>query len=225
MLGCRVETRQCCGSLLCCRPPARGLHGRGRDGTRRVRFRSPRHHHRRRRPPRKGPRGGAPARSSPPPTSSSWRQRTRRTRTPGRSRRGRGPLDGTYLRILTIEDVDGLLPFRCLRCPPFFLNAGVSTIAFHRGSYLAEPPALGVQVARDVYGRTEPGHVLQRPVVSAGPGHHRGTSAVARSPSSRSPARASTRRRGPRTSLKSPWTKIKPCVYLIEHLWPGPIAC
>jgi hypothetical protein len=24
---------------------------------------------------------------------------------------------------------------------------------------------------------------------------------------------------------KTPWTRIKPCVFRIEHLWPGPVAC
>src|SRR5262245_66593135 len=47
---------------------------------------------------------------------------------------GRTAIDGTYMRILTLEDADGLLPFRCLRCPPYFPNAGVSTLAMSRGN-------------------------------------------------------------------------------------------
>jgi hypothetical protein len=45
-------------------------------------------------------------------------------------------LDGTYLRVLTLRDVGGArigLPFRCLRCPPFRIDAGVSTIMFWHG--------------------------------------------------------------------------------------------
>lgn len=51
------------------------------------------------------------------------------------------PVDGTYLRILTLEDVDGLLPLGCLRCPPYSPNAGVSTLILHRGNYWPGPVA------------------------------------------------------------------------------------
>ena len=47
-------------------------------------------------------------------------------------------LDGTYLRVLTLRDVGGArigLPFRCLRCPPFRIDAGVSTIMFWHGAW------------------------------------------------------------------------------------------
>ena len=47
-------------------------------------------------------------------------------------------LDGTYLRVLTLRDVGGArigLPFRCLRCPPYRVDAGVSTIMFWHGAW------------------------------------------------------------------------------------------
>ena len=47
-------------------------------------------------------------------------------------------LDGTYLRVLTLRDVGGArvgLPFRCLRCPPYRIDAGVSTIMFWHGAW------------------------------------------------------------------------------------------
>src|SRR5215204_2810550 len=47
-------------------------------------------------------------------------------------------LAGTYLRVLTLRDVGGArigLPFRCLRCPPYRIDAGVSTMMFWRGAW------------------------------------------------------------------------------------------
>lgn len=137
----------------------------------------------------------------------------------------RSPLDGTYLRILTQEDVHGLLPFRCLRCPPYLPNAGVSTLILHRGSYwlnhqLSGFRALGmftidgdrIRFFNDpwcpqdhgVYRWSKTGGVLAFEAIS-------GTCAYEK-------ARAND------LSL-SPWTRIKPCIFRIEYLWPGPVAC
>ena len=47
-------------------------------------------------------------------------------------------IDGTYLRTLTLDEVGGArigLPYRCLRCPPYRIDAGVSTLVLHEGAY------------------------------------------------------------------------------------------
>jgi hypothetical protein len=47
-------------------------------------------------------------------------------------------LDGTYLRTISLREVGGArigLPYRCFRCPPFRVDAGVSTFVFFRGAY------------------------------------------------------------------------------------------
>jgi hypothetical protein len=135
------------------------------------------------------------------------------------------PLDGTYLRILTLDDVGGVLPFRCLRCPPYFPNAGVSTLVLHQGNYwlnhqLSDFRAVGmftidghrITLFNDpwcpqdhgVYHWSYQGEALMFQAIS-------GTCAYEQ-------ARAND------LSLV-PWTRIKPCVFRIEHLWPGPVAC
>ena len=139
--------------------------------------------------------------------------------------RERSPLDGTYLRILTIEAADGLLPFRCLRCPPYFPNAGVSTLVLYRGYYwldhqLSEFRALGMY--------TVAGHritLFNDPWCPQDRGVYRwsyrngGLAFEALSGACvYEEARAND-------LSKVPWTKIKPCVYRIEHLWPGPLSC
>jgi len=138
---------------------------------------------------------------------------------------GPTPLDGTYLRILTLEDMDGLLPFRCLRCPPYFPNAGVSTLVLHRGDYwlnhqLSGFRALGmftidgrrIRFFNDpwcpqdhgVYRWSDAGGVLTFEAIS-------GTCAYEK-------ARAND-------LSMSPWTRIRPCIFRIGYLWPGPVAC
>jgi hypothetical protein len=138
---------------------------------------------------------------------------------------GPTPVDGTYLRILTLEDVDGLLPFRCLRCPPYFPNAGVSTLILHHGNYwlnhqLSGFRALGmftidgrrIRFFNDpwcpqdhgVYRWNDAGGILTFEAIS-------GTCAYEK-------ARA-------KDLSMVPWTRIKPCIFRIEYLWPGQVAC
>lgn len=138
---------------------------------------------------------------------------------------GPTPVDGTYLRILTLDDMDGLLPFRCLRCPPYFPNAGVSTLILHRGDYwlnhqLSGFRALGMYTVhadrirffndpwcpRDhgVYRWNEEGGELTFEAIS-------GTCDFEK-------ARAND-------LSMTPWDRIRPCIFRIEHLWPGPVAC
>lgn len=141
------------------------------------------------------------------------------------SPRTRTPLDGTYLRILTIEDVDGLLPFRCLRCPPFFLNAGVSTIAFHRGSYWLNHQLSGFKSLGMYTVERNRVTFFNDPWCPQDRGTYRWDvrgGALSFEPVSGTCVYEEARAKD---LTKSPWTKIKPCVYLIEHLWPGPIAC
>ena len=135
------------------------------------------------------------------------------------------PIDGTYLRILTLDDVGGLLPFRCLRCPPYFPNAGVSTIAMSKGNYwinhqLSDFKALGMYTVdgdritffndpwcpkdHGTYRWSlEDGQLSFEPVSGTCPYEK---------------ARADDLTTGE-------WFRVKPCIYRIVHLWPGPVAC
>jgi hypothetical protein len=134
-------------------------------------------------------------------------------------------LDGTYLRILTLGDMEGLLPFRCLRCPPYFPNAGVSTLVLYKGNYwlnhqLSEFKALGMFMID--------GHRItffNDPWCPKDRGVYRWSlrdDALSFEPISGACVYEEARAND---LTKVPWTKIKPCVYRIEHLWPGPVAC
>lgn len=137
-------------------------------------------------------------------------------------------LDGTYIRTLTLRDVGGArigLPGRCLRCPPYRLDAGVSTIIFHEGAYF-----LDHQISRF---RTQGSFVVEGdrltlfndPNCPQMPGVY-GFELTDRAlrlrvidddcPWSGERARDLTR---------TPWAPVSACVRWIEHLWPGPVAC
>ncbi|HSL11627.1 MAG TPA: hypothetical protein VLA82_09980, partial [Actinomycetota bacterium] len=50
-------------------------------------------------------------------------------------------LDGTYMRIVSIEDAGGAehaIPIHCLRCVPYSVDAGVQTLTFFEGRYFLE---------------------------------------------------------------------------------------
>ena len=47
-------------------------------------------------------------------------------------------IDGTYVRIMSLRDVGGPvvgLPYRCLRCIPYRVDPGTSTLIFYEGRY------------------------------------------------------------------------------------------
>jgi hypothetical protein len=139
--------------------------------------------------------------------------------------RTRTPIDGTYMRILTIEDVGGLLPFRCLRCPPFFLNAGVSTIAFHRGNYWLNHQLSGFKSLGMYTVERDRVTFFNDPWCPQDRGTYRWD--VRRGALTFEPVSGTCVYEQARAKdlTKGPWTRIRPCVFLIEHLWPGPIAC
>ncbi len=138
------------------------------------------------------------------------------------------PLDGTYLRTLTLRDVGGArvgLPFRCLRCPPFRIDAGVSTLIFFHGAYYLHHQLSGFRTmgsfvvdgdrvtffndancpqTEGVYEyELSPHSVRFRVIHDDCPfSGERGFDLMAR-----------------------PWTHVSVCSRRIQNLWPGELAC
>lgn len=51
------------------------------------------------------------------------------------------PVDGFYMRIFTLEEMGGPvlgIPFHCLRCVPYSVDAGVQTLLLHEGRFYLE---------------------------------------------------------------------------------------
>ena len=117
---------------------------------------------------------------------------------------------------------NGLLPFRCLRCPPYFPNAGVSTLAMSRGNYWVNDQLSGFRAWGCTPWTGNRVLLLQRPVVPAGSRH-----VPMGRPGRRAAARAGlqhfsrTRKPGPTTSR--PATGSYPAVHLPDRaLVAGP---
>jgi hypothetical protein len=137
-------------------------------------------------------------------------------------------LDGTYLRTLTLRDVGGArigMPNRCLRCPPFRIDAGVSTLIFTRGAFYIHHQISGfrtmgsfvidgdrVTLFNDANCPQTPG-VYEFEITA-----HGLLLRVVRDDCPYSGERADD-------LTVSPWTRVPACVRRIQDLWPGEVAC
>lgn len=137
-------------------------------------------------------------------------------------------LDGTYLRTLTLRDVGGArvgLPFRCLRCPPFRVDAGVSTLIFTRGAYYLQHQLSGF--------RTHGSFVVEGDRVTffndancpqtAGVYEFEVSAHGLRLRVIDDVCSFSNERAKDLTAVT--WTRVPACVRRIGNLWPGEIAC
>lgn len=137
-------------------------------------------------------------------------------------------LDGTYLRTLTLRDVGGArvgLPYRCLRCPPFRIDAGVSTLIFVRGAYYVHHQLSGFRtmgsfvVEDDRVTLFNDANCPQTPGVYAFDRTPHGLRfRVIEDDCSFSGERALD-------LMRTPWTRVSACVRRIQNLWPGEVAC
>lgn len=137
-------------------------------------------------------------------------------------------VDGTYMRTLTLADVGGPrvgLPYRCLRCPPFRIDAGVSTLILHQGAYylnhqLSTFRTMGSYVVdgdritlfNDVNCPQTPGVYTWT---------RRGRAFTLRVVEDDCPFDGE---RADDLTLTS-WTRVAACVRRIGGLWPGELAC
>jgi hypothetical protein len=137
-------------------------------------------------------------------------------------------LDGTYLRTLTLRDVGGArvgLPYRCLRCPPFRIDAGVSTLVFVRGAYYVHHQISGFRtmgsfvVQDDRVTLFNDTNCPQTPGVYAfALSAHGLRFRVIEDDCPFSGERALD-------LMRTSWTRVSACVRRIQNLWPGEVAC
>lgn len=137
-------------------------------------------------------------------------------------------LDGAYLRIIPLEQLGSAkvaLPIRCLRCIPFRLDAGVSTLTLYHGRYFLDHHLSGFRslgfyevggqhitlfddpncgTTRGVYRWTRTGSQLQLHVID-------------------DPCPFDELRAADLTT--SAWTAFDHCIVRFEGLWPGELGC
>jgi hypothetical protein len=137
-------------------------------------------------------------------------------------------LDGTYLRVLTLRDVGGArigLPFRCLRCPPFRIDAGVSTIMFWHGAWFLHHQMSDFKTQGSFVVDGDRVTLFNDPNCPQGEGVYRfeKTTHGLRFETIDDECPWSGERADDLTRV--PWTNVHVCVRWIKNLWPGAVAC
>ena len=137
-------------------------------------------------------------------------------------------LDGTYLRVLTLRDVGGArigLPFRCLRCPTFRVDAGVSTILFWHGAWFLHHQMSDFKTQGSFVVDGDRVTLFNDPNCPQGEGVYRfeKTAHGLRFETIRDECPWSGERAIDLTRVQ--WTNVHVCVRWIKNLWPGAVAC
>ena len=137
-------------------------------------------------------------------------------------------LDGTFMRTLTLRDVGGArigLPFRCLRCPPYRVDAGISTIMFIEGAYYLHHQISDFKTQGSFVVEGDRVTLFNDPNCPQKPGVYRFVRTehtlrlwVISDDCPFSGERAID-------LMRVPWTEAHVCVRWIKHLWPGAVAC
>jgi len=138
------------------------------------------------------------------------------------------PIDGTYLRTLRLGEVGGArigLPYRCLRCPPYRIDAGVSTLIFARGAYYLHHHLSGFRTMGSYVVEGDRVTLFNDANCPKGFGVYRFERTgqglrldVVEDDCPYSGERALD-------LMRTPWTRVSACVRRIANLWPGEIAC
>lgn len=137
-------------------------------------------------------------------------------------------LDGTYLRTLTLRDVGGArigLPFRCLRCPPYRIDAGVSTIMFWHGAWFLHHQMSDFKTQGSFVVDGDRVTLFNDPNCPQGEGVYRfdKTAHGLRFEAIDDDCPWSGERADDLTRVQ--WTNVHVCVRWIKNLWPGAVAC
>ena len=137
-------------------------------------------------------------------------------------------LDGTYIRTLTLRDVGGArigLPFRCLRCPPYRIDAGVSTIMFWHGAYFLHHQMSGFRTQGSFVVDGDRVTLFNDPNCPQGRGLYafEMTAHGLRFDVIHDDCPWSGERADDLTAVQ--WTHVNVCLRWVKNIWPGSVAC
>jgi len=137
-------------------------------------------------------------------------------------------LDGTYMRTLTLRDVGGArigLPFRCLRCPPYRIDAGVSTIMFWHGAFFLHHQISDFKTQGSFVVDGDRVTLFNDPNCPQGVGVYsfEKTAHGLRFDVIHDDCPWSGERGDDLTRVT--WTNVHVCVRWVKNLWPGAVAC
>ena len=137
-------------------------------------------------------------------------------------------IDGTYMLILTLDDLGGAnnaLPFPCRRCLPYARDPGVMTLIFFDGAYFVDHQMSGFHATGHYEVDGNRLALFNDPNCS----RERGTYTWQMDGRSlRLKALDDTCAfEGERATdlATDPWTKVPVCRREVQHLWPGILGC
>ena len=138
------------------------------------------------------------------------------------------PIDGTYLRTVDLDEVGGArigLPYRCFRCPPYRIDAGVSTLIFTKGAYYLHHHLSGFRTMGSFVIEGDRLTLFNDPNCPQTPGvytfEHTAHGITLEAVRDGCPY---THERADDLEFHD-WTRISPCFRRIRDLWPGEVAC
>jgi hypothetical protein len=137
-------------------------------------------------------------------------------------------IDGTYMLILTLEELGGAnhaLPFPCRRCLPYARDPGVITLIFFEGAYFVEHQMSGFHATGHYSVDGNRLTLFNDPNCSRVRGTYtwRLDGASLRLRAVDDPCAFEGERA---TDLASDvWTRIPICRREVQHLWPGILGC
>jgi hypothetical protein len=143
-------------------------------------------------------------------------------------RREPTPLDGFYVRIVTLQETGGPshgLPFRCVRCLPFRISPGLETLTVYEGRFYLDHQMSGFRALGHFRLEGKRIEFFNDPNCSSMTGTYewklQGTSLAFDVVRDRCPFK--DERADDLTY--SPWTKVDACAFRIVHWWPGLFGC
>jgi len=140
----------------------------------------------------------------------------------------RTEIDGTYMSILTLEDLGGAtnaLPFPCRRCLPYARDPGVVTLIFFQGAFFVDHQMSGFHGVGNYEVDGNRLTLFNDPNCSRLRGtytwHREGASLTLKALDD------SCAYQGERAKdlTSDVWTKIPICRREVQHLWPGILGC
>jgi hypothetical protein len=141
---------------------------------------------------------------------------------------GSSVLDGTYLRTIDLDQIGGArigLPYRCFRCPPYRVDAGVSTLMFLNGAYYLHHHLSGFRTMGSFVIEDDTITLFNDANCPQTPGVYRfvRTSHGLRFTVVEDDCPYSNERA--KDLMFEPWIHVSACVRRIQNLWPGEYAC
>ena len=137
-------------------------------------------------------------------------------------------IDGTYMQILTLDELGGAsnaLPFPCRRCLPYARDPGVLTLIFFDGAYFVDHQMSGFHATGHYEVDGNRLTLFNDPNCSRVRGTYRWRTTgpslqleVVDDPCAFQGERATDLATGA-------WTKIPVCRREVMHLWPGILGC